>query len=125
MRDWPIAEPPGQWHGQGAARRGLTGEADQQVIDRLFTDNIGPDREVLTRRRRQGGEPAAADKAVTTYARASPSASSVEVREVRSRERVKAAPKSVPYFDVTVSAVNAVGEGLCVSGSCWIKRTSC
>jgi TrwC relaxase len=31
----------------------------------------------------------------------------VEVREVGSRKRAKAAPRSVPYFDLTVSAVKS------------------
>jgi conjugative relaxase-like TrwC/TraI family protein len=101
-------EPPGQWYGKGAAKLGLTGQVDPQVIDRLFMDNIGPDGQVMANRRRQGGELAAADKAVKLYVRARPFASSVEVQEVRSRERAKAAPKSVPYFDLTVSAVKSV-----------------
>jgi conjugative relaxase-like TrwC/TraI family protein len=101
-------EPPGQWHGKGAARLGLTGEVDPQVIDRLFMDNIGPNGEVLAKRRRRGGDLTAADKAVKTHVRAHPFASSVEVAEVRSGERAKATPKSVPYFDLTVSAVKSV-----------------
>lgn len=48
-------------------------------------DSIGPDGEVLSKRRGPGGELAAADKVVKVYVRAHPFASSVEVQEIQSR----------------------------------------
>ena len=43
--------PPGQWAGKAAARLGLTGQVDPGMIERLYQQNIGPNAEVLARRR--------------------------------------------------------------------------
>ena len=43
-------EPPGQWAGRAAARLGLAGQVDPQVLEALFMENIGPGGEVLAPR---------------------------------------------------------------------------
>jgi len=99
-------EPPGQWYGKGAAKLGLAGTVDAQVIDRLYMENISPGGEVLAKRPRgrDGAEAAAYAKFIKKHLYAS----EVEKAEFRSAQRAKATPKNVPYYDLTVSAVKSV-----------------
>src|SRR6516164_5389802 len=102
-----AGEPPGEWAGKGAATLGLRGQVDPGVIGRLYQHYIGPGGELLVKRRRSkaAGERDAA--AVAAYRAAHPYASAVEVAEIRAAEQGKD-PHSVPYFDLTVSAVKSV-----------------
>ena len=102
-----AGEPPGQWAGKGAAALGLAGQVDPDVIERLYQENIGPGGELLVKRRqsKEAGERETA--AVAAYLAAHPYASAVELAEVRAAERGKD-PHTVPYFDLTVSAVKSV-----------------
>ena len=101
-------EPPGQWAGKAAARLGLVGEVDPRVLDRLFMENIAPTGEVLARRRQSKGDEAAEEAQVRAWRKEHYYASAVEVAEFRAGLRSKTGPKSVPYFDITVSAVKSV-----------------
>jgi conjugative relaxase-like TrwC/TraI family protein len=101
-------EPPGQWAGKAAARLGLAGQVDPQVLDSLFMQNIAPTGEVLVRRHQGKGDEAAEEAAVRAWRKEHFYASAVEIAEHRAGLRSKAGPKSVPYFDVTVSAVKSV-----------------
>jgi hypothetical protein len=100
-------EPPGQWAAKAAARLGLTGQVDPGVIERLYQQNIGPNGEVLARRRQSKAADQREDAAVFTYLAEHPFASAVELAEVRATERAKD-PHRVPYFDLTISAVKSV-----------------
>ena len=102
-----AGEPPGQWAGKAAARLGLTGQVDPGVIERLYQQNIGPNGEVLARRRQSKAADQREDAAVSAYLAAHPFASAVELAEVRAAERAKD-PHRVPYFDLTISAVKSV-----------------
>src|SRR5690348_8640732 len=46
-----AGEPPGEWAGKGAAALGLNGQVDPDVIERLYQESIGPDGELLVKRR--------------------------------------------------------------------------
>jgi conjugative relaxase-like TrwC/TraI family protein len=103
-----AGEPPGQWAGMAARKLlGLTGQVDAGVLDHLFMQGIGPDGEILApkRRRKDAGE--REEAAVAAYQAAHPYASAVEIAEVRATERGKD-PHTVPYFDLTISAVKSV-----------------
>ena len=102
-----AGEPPGQWAGKGAVTLGLGGQVDPGVIGRLYQHNISPDGELLVKRRQSkvAGDREAA--AVAAYLAAHPYASAVELAEVRAAERGKD-PQTVPYFDLTISAVKSV-----------------
>src|SRR5215471_18345295 len=103
-----AGEPPGQWAGTAARKSlGLIGRVDAGVLDRLFMKGIGPDGEILAakRQRKEAGE--REEVAVAAYRAAHPYASAVELAEVRAAERGKD-PHTVPYFDLTVSAVKSV-----------------
>lgn len=102
-----AGEPPGQWAGKAAARLGLTGQVDPGVIERLYQQNIGPNGEVLARRRQSKAADQREDAAVSAYLAEHPFASAVELAEVRAAERAKD-PHRVPYFDLTISAVKSV-----------------
>src|SRR5260370_8263220 len=102
-----AGEPPGEWAGKGAAALGLSGQVDPAVIGRLYQHNIGPGGEVLVKRRRSKADGEREVAAMAAYLAAHPYASSVELAEVRAAER-GADPHSVPYFDLTVSAVKSV-----------------
>jgi TrwC relaxase len=43
-----AGEPPGEWAGKDAAVLGLSGVVDPDVIERLYQDNTGPGRELLS-----------------------------------------------------------------------------
>ena len=102
-----AGEPPGQWAGKGAAALGLAGQVDPDVIGRLYQENTGPGGELLVKR----PQPKKADEretaAVAAYLAAHPYASATELADVRAAERGKD-PHTVPYFDLTVSAVKSV-----------------
>jgi hypothetical protein len=102
-----AGEPPGQWTGKGAAALGLSGQVDRGVIGRLYQENTGPGGELLVKRRQSKAADERETAAVTAYLAAHPYASAVELAEVRAAERGKD-PHSVPYFDLTVSAVKSV-----------------
>ena len=102
-----AGEPPGQWAGKGAAALGLTGQVDPDVIGRLYQENIGPGGELLVKRRQSKAADDRETAAVAGYLAAHPYASAVELAEVRAAERGKD-PHTVPYFDLTVSAVKSV-----------------
>ena len=102
-----AGEPPGQWAGKGAAALGLSGQVDPDVIERLYQENIGPGGELLVKRRQSKAADEREQAAVAAYLAAHPYASAVELAEVRAAERGKD-PHTVPYFDLTVSAVKSV-----------------
>ena len=103
-----AGEPPGQWAGTAARKSlGLTGQVDAGVLDRLFMKGIGPDGEILAAKRQRKDAGEREEAAVAAYRAAHPYASAVEIAEVRAAERGKD-PHTVPYFDLTVSAVKSV-----------------
>ena len=102
-----AGEPPGQWAGKGAAALGLSGQVDSGVIERLYQENTGPGGELLVKRRQSKAADKREEAAVAAYRAAHPYASAVELAEVRAAERGKD-PHTVPYFDLTVSAVKSV-----------------
>jgi conjugative relaxase-like TrwC/TraI family protein len=102
-----AGEPPGEWAGKGAATLGLSGQVDPDVIERLYQENIGPGGELLVKRRQAKKAQEREAAAVTAYLAAHPYASATELAEIRAAARGKD-PHSVPYFDVTVSAVKSV-----------------
>ena len=103
-----AGEPPGQWAGTAARKTlGLTGQVDAGVLDRLFMKGIGPDGEILAAKRQQKDAAEPEEAAVAAYRAAHPYASAVEIAEVRAAEQGKD-PHTVPYFDLTVSAVKSV-----------------
>ena len=103
-----AGEPPGQWAGTAARKSlGLAGQVDAGVIDRLFMKGIGPGGEILAAKRQRKDADEREEAAVAAYLPAHPYASAVEMAEVRAAERGKD-PHTVPYFDLTVSAVKSV-----------------
>ncbi|HEY7431146.1 MAG TPA: MobF family relaxase, partial [Streptosporangiaceae bacterium] len=102
-----AGEPPGEWAGTGAAALGLSGRVDADVIEQLYQENIGPGGELLVKRRQAKKAQDREAAAVATYLAAHPYASATELAEVRAAARGKD-PHSVPYFDLTVSAVKSV-----------------
>src|SRR6516164_5914482 len=102
-----AGEPPGQWAGKGAATLGLRGQVDPGMIGRLYQHNIGPDGELLVKRRQAKATAEREQEAVAAHLAAHPYASALELAEVRAAERGKD-PHSVPYFDLTISAVKSV-----------------
>ena len=102
-----AGEPPGEWAGKGAATLGLSGQVDPDVIERLYQENTGPGGELLVRRRQSKKAQEREAAAAAAYLAAHPYASATELAEVRAAERGKD-PHSVPYFDLTVSAVKSV-----------------
>ena len=77
------------------------------MIERLYQENIGPGGELLVKRRQSKAADEREAAAVAAYLAAHPYASAVELAEVRAAERGKD-PHTVPYFDLTVSAVKSV-----------------
>ena len=102
-----AGEPPGQWAGKGAATLGLSGQVDPETIERLYQENIGPGEELLVKRRQSKRADEREQAAVAAYLAAHPYASAVELAGIRAAERGKD-PHTVPYFDLTVSAVKSV-----------------
>ncbi len=101
-------EPRGQWAGRAAARLGLAGQVDPQVLEALFMENIGPGGEVLAPRHQGKGDAEAEEAAVRAWRKQHLYASATEIAEFRAQQRAKSAPRAVPYFDLTVSAVKSV-----------------
>jgi len=102
-----AGEPPGQWAGKGTAALGLSGQVDPDVIERLYQENTGPGGELLVKRRQSKAVDKREAAAEAAYLAAHPYASAVGLAEVRAAERGKD-PHTVPYFDLTVSAVKSV-----------------
>ncbi len=102
-----AGEPPGQWAGKGAAALGLSGQVDPKVIERLYQENTGPGGELLVKPRQSKAADERETAAVAAYLAVHPYASAVELAEARAAERGKD-PHTVPYFDLTVSAVKSV-----------------
>jgi conjugative relaxase-like TrwC/TraI family protein len=102
-----AGEPPGQWAGTGAAALGLRGQVHPNVIGRLYQHGIGPGGELLVTRRRSKAAAQREQAAVVAYLAAHPHASAIELGEVRAAAR-GTDPHSVPYFDLTISAVKSV-----------------
>ena len=102
-----AGEPPGQWAGKGAAALGLAGQVDPKVIEWLYQQNTGPGGELLVRRRQSKKADERETAVVAAYLAAHPYASATELAGVRAAERGKD-PHTVPYFDLTVSAVKSV-----------------
>ena len=102
-----AGEPPGEWAGKGAAALGLAGMVDPDVIERLYQESIGPGGELLVKRRQAKKAQEREAAAVAAYLAAHPYASATELAEARSAARGKD-PHSVPYFDLTISAVKSV-----------------
>jgi conjugative relaxase-like TrwC/TraI family protein len=102
-----AGEPPGEWAGKGAATLGLSGQVDPDVIERLYQESIGPGGELLAKRRQSKKAQDREAAAVAAYLAAHSYASATELAEARAAERGKD-PHSVPYFDLTVSAVKSV-----------------
>ena len=103
-----AGEPPGQWAGTAACKSlGLTGQVDPGVLERLFMKGIGPGGEILAAKRHRKDAAEREEAAVAAYRAAHPYASAVEIAEVRAAARGKD-PHTVPYFDLTISAVKSV-----------------
>jgi hypothetical protein len=102
-----AGEPPGQWAGKGAAALGLSGQVDPNVIGRLYQHGIGPGGQLLVKPRPSKAAAEREQEAVAAYLAAHPYASATELAEARATQR-GADPHSVPYFDLTVSAVKSV-----------------
>jgi conjugative relaxase-like TrwC/TraI family protein len=100
-------EPPGQWAGTGAATLGLRGQVGPDVIGRLYQHGIGPGGELLVKPRQTKAAAEREQAAVAAYLAAHPYASATELAEVRAAAR-GTDPHSVPYFDLTVSAVKSI-----------------
>jgi conjugative relaxase-like TrwC/TraI family protein len=102
-----AGEPPGLWAGAGAATLGLRGQVNPDVIGHLYQHGIGPDGDLLVTRRQTKAAAQREEAAVTAYLAAHPYASATELAEARAAAR-GTDPHSVPYFDLTVSAVKSV-----------------
>ena len=102
-----AGEPPGEWAGKGAAALGLSGQIDPGVIGGLYQHDLGPDGELLVKRRQPKATEEREATAVAAYRAAHPYTSATELAEVRAAER-GTDPHQVPYFDLTVSAVKSV-----------------
>ena len=71
-------------------------------------ENIAPAGEVLAKRHQGKDDEQAEETAVRQFRKKHFYASVTEVAEFRAAQRAKSGPKSVPYFDITVSAVKSV-----------------
>lgn len=101
-------EPPGVWAGTAAAKLGLCGQVDPEVLARLYMQNIGPDGEKLVKGRPPVDAVKAAEAATRAWRKQHPFASATEVAEFLAAQRAKATQNTVPYFDLTVSATKSV-----------------
>jgi conjugative relaxase-like TrwC/TraI family protein len=102
-----AGEPPGQWAGTGAATLGLRGQVDPDAIGHLYQHGIEPGGDLLVKPRHTKAAAKREQAAVTAYLAAHPYASAIELAEVRAAAR-GTDPHSVPYFDLTISAVKSV-----------------
>lgn len=109
-------EPPGRWHGAGAAALGLTGDVDAELMEAVFTHLLDP-RDPATHTRATWGqaEPLAAghrayrsaqqlyDAAVEREPHADP-----ERRAELRAQAERSARQAVSFFDVTFSPPKSV-----------------
>jgi TrwC relaxase len=89
-----AGEPPGQWAGKLAAKLGLRGEVDPQVLNQLFMDNIGPGGEVLAGRHQARGDELPGQREVRAYRKQHPYASAAEIGEFRANVRAKSSQRT-------------------------------
>jgi conjugative relaxase-like TrwC/TraI family protein len=104
-------EPPGVWAGKAAAKLGLTGEVDPKVIGNLYMHGIGPGGERLRpelKARTQKEDDEREAQLVAAFRDAHPFASASEIEEERASIRGRAGQVTVPYLDLTISAVKSV-----------------
>jgi hypothetical protein len=104
-------EPPGRWHGRGAAMLGFT---EDQIIDRAVFEKLYGDRHLDPRdptdNTRLGRKPqqfASPDDIFARLAAAEPQASPGRLAELRSLARAQTR-RAVPYWDVTVSLSKSI-----------------
>lgn len=107
-----AGEPPGIWHGAGAAELGLTGEVDAEVMKALYTHGLDPrdpntgSRATWGEAERLGNAPRNYRKAEEIYAGlldAHPGAGPEERAELRA-QAASSARQSVAFYDATYSA---------------------
>ena len=99
-----TGEPPGVWAGRGAEKLGLSGAVDPGVIHRLFHQDITPDGEVLTGKRKPSDTDV--DVAVAAWMELHPFASGAEIAEYRASQRSKVSVQR-PYFDFALGLVKS------------------
>ena len=88
---------------------GLSGKVDPDVIQQLFMKNISPTGEVLARQPRQQERLMSWRRPGRSGPTRRPVRTGRQWRSSRSARRPgEAVPKSVPYFDLTVSAVKSM-----------------
>jgi hypothetical protein len=107
-----AGEPPGLWHGAGAAALGLVGEVDAEMMKALYTHGLDP-RDPATAARATWGEAARlgnpprnyqkADEIYVGLLEAHPDASP-ELRAELRAQAGRAARQSVAFYDVVLSA---------------------
>ena len=104
-------EPPGRWHGRGAA---MLGFAEDQIIDRAVFEKLYGDRHLdprdpadSTRLGRKPQQFASADDIFARLAAAEPQASPGRLAELRSLARAQTR-RAVPYWDVTISLSKSI-----------------
>ena len=104
-------EPPGRWHGRGAAMLGFT---EDQIIERAVFEKLYGERHLDPRdptdNTRLGRKPqqfASADDIFARLAAAEPQASAARLAELRSLARAQTR-RAVPYWDVTVSLSKSI-----------------
>ena len=104
-------EPPGRWHGRGAA---MLGFAEGQIIERAVFEKLYGDRHLDPRdptdNTRLGRKPqqfASADDIFARLAAAEPQASPGRLAELRSLARAQTR-RAVPYWDVTISISKSI-----------------
>lgn len=107
-----AGEPPGLWHGEGAATLGLSGEVDAETMKALYTHGLDPrdpataDRSTWGEAARLGNAPRNYKKADEIYAgllKANPDAGPEQRAELRTQAG-RAARQSVAFYDVVLSA---------------------
>jgi len=101
-------DPPGRWGGKAAAAMGLAGIVDPQVFLELYQERVGPDGELLMKRKQAKDAQEREDAAVAAFRKAHPFASAPEIAQVRAGARGKNPDPGVPYHDVNVSVVKSV-----------------
>jgi hypothetical protein len=104
-------EPPGVWAGTAAAKLGLTGEVDPEVIDNLYMHGIGPGGERLRpelKKRTQEEEDQQEAQLLAAFREAHSFASASELEQEWARIRGRGCQVKVPYLDLTISAVKSV-----------------
>jgi len=104
-------EPPGRWHGRGAAMLGFTEDelVERAVFEKLYGDRHLDPRDPTdnTRLGRKPQKFASADDILARLAAAEPQASPARLAELRSLARAQTR-RAVPYWDVTVSLSKSI-----------------